>query len=70
MHHEFFPVDQPDDLSAYRRVRALRMPLKTLHTGVTCDACDEKPIVGVRHKCLVCEGESLIVSLVLVTCQC
>merc|ERR1719436_1500528 len=25
-----------------------------LHKGITCDICDEKPIIGVRYKCMVC----------------
>lgn len=25
-----------------------------LHKGITCDVCEEKPIIGIRYKCMVC----------------
>jgi hypothetical protein len=29
---------------------------KTIHNGVTCDGCNQSPIIGVRYKCTVCEN--------------
>ena len=33
---------------------ALSTPIKPEHVIYKCDACGKKPIVGVRHKCMIC----------------
>ncbi|OBZ79832.1 ZZ-type zinc finger-containing protein P35G2.11c [Grifola frondosa] len=54
--HTFFPIDVPDRLSTFFRVKDLQEPM---HFGITCDACDQHNIRGVRHKCLECADYDL-----------
>lgn len=50
--HTFFPIDVPDELTAFLAARG--SSIGTAHPDVQCDFCDEY-IVGTRHKCLDCD---------------
>lgn len=45
------PVCKPESMAKYQ--------VKTQHVGVTCDGCQQKPIIGKRFKCLVCPNYDL-----------
>lgn len=70
--HAFFPIEDPTRFAAYGRARQQRKDLnqkttgavpspifgapRKVHTGINCDACGNKPLAGVRFKCLHCPG--------------
>lgn len=63
--HVFFPIKTPGMNEAYlkacKRVEQPPVvpprPEEVEHKYVHCDECGESPLVGVRHKCLDCNGE-------------
>lgn len=60
--HVFFPIEVPGEKEAYYRAREeakkpeVVPPAPLTHAGIHCDGCDQYPLVGVRHKCLDCDG--------------
>lgn len=53
--HHLFPIEYPWDHSVYRTI-SLRLapPRHYFEHWASCDGCGHEPIIGVRHKCLVC----------------
>ncbi len=54
--HAFWPIPEPGNTEAYWRARSQPPEATKVHTNVWCNSCTAT-ITGVRHKCLVCEGE-------------
>ncbi len=54
--HVFFPITTPYDGHGYDVTRARSHPERLIHDGVFCNGCNSNPLVGIRHKCLDCEG--------------
>ncbi|THH31949.1 hypothetical protein EUX98_g2227 [Antrodiella citrinella] len=72
--HAFFPIEEPANFVAYGRARQQRDALmrrscssspnvvsesSKIHNGITCDACQKRPITGVRFKCFQCTDYDL-----------
>ncbi|KAH8099823.1 hypothetical protein BXZ70DRAFT_894348 [Cristinia sonorae] len=65
--HAFFPILKPENFAEYGRAKAgryawpptMKNESAKVHTGITCDSCSQKPIVGVRAKCLECDDFDL-----------
>lgn len=56
--HAFFTIVTPQDEFLYTHTRAQIQSQSVRHDAVSCDSCRKTPLVGVRHRCLDCHGES------------
>ena len=77
--HALFPIRAPHDRAAYDAARrraleqeaaaetARHVPRKKSveHLDVTCRGCAQTPLLGVRHRCVVCEGQRAVVTVVV-----
>ncbi|PSR78105.1 hypothetical protein PHLCEN_2v7569 [Hermanssonia centrifuga] len=57
--HTFFPVDTPKDLTAYQAEKLKLEAENPTHLGFQCDACQVRPIVGARNRCMNCRDFNL-----------
>ncbi|KAI0363146.1 hypothetical protein BV20DRAFT_975992 [Pilatotrama ljubarskyi] len=57
--HAFFPIHTPEDFVHFCVVKDKRQRSQVVHKGISCDGCNTKNILGVRHKCLHCEDYDL-----------
>ena len=66
--HPLFPIKSPYDRAPYDAARRhtldkletrprLASRSSVEHLDVTCQGCAQTPLLGVRHRCAVCEGE-------------
>ena len=60
--HQFFPIEVKGNLRDYNSVKEGDFT-HFVHHGIVCDGCKEKDIVGVRSKCLICQGASSALQL-------
>ena len=56
--HTFWPIVKPAKKDEYFAAQAQKQlnEEKSKHLGVTCDACNQRNIQGVRFKCMDCPG--------------
>ena len=59
--HAFFPIHTKEEFLHFCLVKDGRQRRQRVHNNITCDGCKQKNIVGVRHKCLQCEGKGFVV---------
>nr|VWO94379.1 N/A [Ganoderma boninense] len=57
--HAFFPIHTKEEFPHFCLVKDSRRRRQLNHSNITCDGCQQKNIVGVRHKCLQCEDFDL-----------
>ena len=58
--HAFFPIHTKEEFLHFCLVKDGRQRRQRVHNNITCDGCKQKNIVGVRHKCLQCEGKAAV----------
>lgn len=69
--HTFWPIVKPAKKDEYFAAQSQKQlnEEKSMHLGVTCNACDQRNIRGVRFKCLNCQGTILSQSPLLESSQ-
>lgn len=58
--HAFFPIHTKEEFLHFCLVKEGRCRRQRTHNGITCDGCKQKNVVGVRHKCLQCDGKTVM----------
>ncbi len=58
--HAFFPIHTKEEFPHFCLVKDSRRRRQRVHSNITCDGCKQKNIVGVRHKCLQCDGKQVV----------